>query len=339
MTTPIRANRRRISDPRVDTAWRRLSAEEPPESVDAAILAAARREVGAKPQRTDARVALTERRRWWPLAAAATIAAIAVGVLQLTPPDRLGAPPAETTTVTDMPTPAAGPAPETATIPPRVDEATPASRREAPAAAATLRADAARRLVPQAAAPEPGMRAPSPPPPAAGPEPFPAAPLAPSKQVAPPPSPAADGRAERAPPYATPPRPRKWPQSPFLALLRRRCPPRPLRRRAPRHWSAPPLRHRQGRGWPSARSKVPSARPAPLAKTAAGRAADAGADQARAKDGASLPVADWIALIRRLRDEGRSVDAARELAAFRAAHADHAKQLPPDLRDWRPPEK
>lgn len=63
------------------------------------------------------------------------------------------------------------------------------------------------------------------------------------------------------------------------------------------------------------------------------------ATEARNKDRAPLPVADWIALIRRLRDEGNVVDAARELAAFRAAHADHEKLLPPDLRDWHPAEK
>ena len=77
-------------------------------------------------------------------------------------------------------------------------------------------------------------------------------------------------------------------------------------------------------------------RPAPLAKMAAGRAADARADEARVKEQAPLPVPEWIALIRRLREEGKSGDAAKELAAFRVAHADHEKLLPPDLRDWRP---
>ena len=61
--------------------------------------------------------------------------------------------------------------------------------------------------------------------------------------------------------------------------------------------------------------------------------------EARIKDRAALPVADWIALIRRLRDEGNVAEAARELAAFRAAHADHEKLLPPDLREWHPAEK
>ena len=63
------------------------------------------------------------------------------------------------------------------------------------------------------------------------------------------------------------------------------------------------------------------------------------AGEARVKDRTPLPIPEWIALIRRLRDEGKTAEAAKELAAFRAAHADHEKLLPPDLRDWRPPEK
>jgi hypothetical protein len=63
--------------------------------------------------------------------------------------------------------------------------------------------------------------------------------------------------------------------------------------------------------------------------------ADAAID-ARAKVAPKLPVPDWIVLIRRLRDEGRTDEAAKELAAFREAYADHERLLPPDLRDWKP---
>jgi hypothetical protein len=72
---------------------------------------------------------------------------------------------------------------------------------------------------------------------------------------------------------------------------------------------------------------------------AAAPAADSGVPESRAKDRKPLPVADWIALIRRLRAEDKQDEAAKELAAFRAAHPDHEKLLPLDLRDWRPPEK
>jgi hypothetical protein len=76
--------------------------------------------------------------------------------------------------------------------------------------------------------------------------------------------------------------------------------------------------------------------PSPAAgKLAAEPAVDA-ASAARAQQRPPLPVADWIALIRKLRAEGRVDEAARELAAFRRVHPDHLRLLPEDLRDWRP---
>jgi hypothetical protein len=41
-------------------------------------------------------------------------------------------------------------------------------------------------------------------------------------------------------------------------------------------------------------------------------------------------------LIRKLRDDGRDDEAAKELAAFRSAHPDHEQLLPPDLLRWQP---
>jgi hypothetical protein len=84
---------------------------------------------------------------------------------------------------------------------------------------------------------------------------------------------------------------------------------------------------------PAAVAPMPEA-PRATAKRAAEAAA--GAD-ARVQGHAPLPVAEWVSLIRRLRDEGRFDEAAKELAAFRAAYPDHERQLPPDLRDWKPP--
>ena len=72
---------------------------------------------------------------------------------------------------------------------------------------------------------------------------------------------------------------------------------------------------------------------------AAGAAANREVADARARDTKPLPVTEWVALIRRLRAEGKTDEAAKELAAFRAAHAEHEKLLPSDLRDWRPPER
>jgi hypothetical protein len=79
-------------------------------------------------------------------------------------------------------------------------------------------------------------------------------------------------------------------------------------------------------------SRERTAAPATAAKLAATPPERARADAA---PGAPLPVPEWIALIRRLRDEGRTDDAVKELAAFRRAHPDHRLLLPPDLVDWR----
>lgn len=103
-------------DPAFDEAWRALSAEEPPAAIDAALRAAARREVDAGP-----RIAVADRiaapraakpMNWWrPLAVAATLGALAVGLVQLIAPERVGAPGRDAAVVSDMPaTEAARPA-------------------------------------------------------------------------------------------------------------------------------------------------------------------------------------------------------------------------------------
>ena len=183
-------------DPAVDAAWHAQSTELPPPSVDAAILAAAHREVASRPSAAGDNDTLAEAREpsrwWWGLAAAATIGAIAFGVVQLSPFGSRNDP----TRATDMPSaeraarPAVEPAPATA-------EAPRFKPQDAPDATAGLaRLEAPVREQPQAArAPAPAARrapAPVPPPqvesaavpPAATPQPFPLA-------VAPPAAPAA----------------------------------------------------------------------------------------------------------------------------------------------------
>jgi hypothetical protein len=70
-------------DPALDAAWREASREEPPAALDDAIRAAARRELGAAPRHR------RDKHWWYPLAAAAMVALIAVGLLQLTPPEQV----------------------------------------------------------------------------------------------------------------------------------------------------------------------------------------------------------------------------------------------------------
>lgn len=67
-------------DQRLDAAWRLASHEEPPPALDDAIRAAARHAV-------DAALGRGSNKHWWyPLAAAATVAVLAVGIARLTPP-------------------------------------------------------------------------------------------------------------------------------------------------------------------------------------------------------------------------------------------------------------
>jgi hypothetical protein len=73
-------------DREVDAAWRAASSEEPPPQLDAALRAEARRAVGAGPGES-------RRRRYrqlrYPFAAAATVALLAFGIAQMTPPDQV----------------------------------------------------------------------------------------------------------------------------------------------------------------------------------------------------------------------------------------------------------
>lgn len=78
-------------DPSVDAVWPHASHEEPSRALDDAIRAAARHSAAAPP-------GSRRGKHWWyPLAAAATVAVLAVGIAQLTPPERVGP------TANDMP--------------------------------------------------------------------------------------------------------------------------------------------------------------------------------------------------------------------------------------------
>lgn len=342
MTTPASDDRVVPKDPRLDAAWRTTSNEEPPAALDAAILAAARREAGAGPRRARAQMAMDTRRRWWPLAAAATVAAVAVGVLELVTPDQLSAPSLDSTTVTDMPSPNAKPAPEAAPPTAREEAAKPSASNSAASARGAVRAaqqensDAGDAVRPtgaprqEASGARPGPRedaakasasAQRPAPPIEAqrtPSPFPAAPAIPqpSADAISPPSEAANVQPSARVSEAT-----SVPQAPSA---RAAAAPAPMAAPAP---PAPA----------PAMAGAVSERPTPLAKTLTGGAQADEAAEARIKDRPMLPVPDWIALIHRLRAEGKTTEAAKELAAFRAAHSDHEKLLPRDLRDWHPP--
>lgn len=108
-------------DPAVEDAWRQASEEQPPERLDAAILAAARRSVDAQEPGAPARpIPLRTRSRWikWqPLAAAATVAGLAFVLVQTLPREREVAPPIR------IEAPAAATSPERDIAPPVQSEA------------------------------------------------------------------------------------------------------------------------------------------------------------------------------------------------------------------------
>ena len=139
-------------DPAIDALLRAHSAEMPPAQLDATILAAARRAVQSAPREAESNAEATRPWRWWmPLAAAATIGAIAISVLQLAPKQ----PDATSTIVSDTPPIVAVPAQ------PSAPPAAPAERDKAEAPRAKVRSDraaeapAARAEAERAPAPEP----------------------------------------------------------------------------------------------------------------------------------------------------------------------------------------
>jgi hypothetical protein len=350
-----------LFDPRFDAAWKAVSREEPPTALDDAIRAAARREAATRPQRTEGKggipEALRPERWWWPLAAAATIGAIAIGILQLTPTDHVVAPAADKSVVSDVPAastpskPSAAPGPSEKTRTPEPAAEPPPSMPAAGRAPTAAPAPAPAPVAPPAVAPRDlrkDLAAP------AGGRERTAADTTAAAAPAPTPSQgasasAADADAAKpAPSFAEPfpaqakPGAAKPPQGAAAASA-----PAAQPAAAAEGFASPKLEAQQGAA--TLAPAPPRAPPAPLparrvveSNRAGGVSAESRAESAAAKPDAraktppKLPPEEWIALIRRLRDEGRSEEAARELAAFREAYADHDRLLPRDLREWQP---
>ena len=343
-------------DPALDAAWREHSTEMPPARLDAAILAAAHRAAGSGPQPVTAQEtgkrpaesgattrAATGPQRWWmPLAAAATIGAIALGILQTMPQhESVIAPPAS-----DMPARAVE---RTAAVPEASRDAMPlkeksdAARAETdaartPAAAAPsatslagARKQSAKTTAPQAtdriapssaslaAAPQPPSASiatappPSSAPVAAVPQPFPAEKKAESAQSAESVDMKNLARAAPATEPAVAP-----PVAQFSDAARK-----DERQRTEPLQSPPAAAGSMALGKTAANSAVP-ARAIGLEKTAANSAVPARA----------IDVDASVVRIRKLHDEGRLADAAKELLALRQAIPDADGRLPPELRAW-----
>jgi len=341
-------------DPMLDAAWREYSVETPPAALDAAVLAAAHREARSRPRRLgDDDDALAEAREpsrwWWGLAAAATIGAIAFGIVQVAPPLE----PGESMVASDVP-------------------AEPRARKAATAPAAPVETTAATR----ASAPEAPL--PDAPPQAAPP------PVAPAKAKLTAPAAVQDRSAasreevdakraigstvneqresertqqrlapdtaikrEAAQPAAATPAPRDVPE---VAPARDRADaPRPFPSTPPAA-SAPPVELKKLDGdrrqapvaQPESRERAtpppsPAAVPAspPAATPRAMRSLEAQPSALGAAAPTTIaPPAEFVARIEALLAAGKVDEAARELNRFRAAYPDADQRLPQALRAW-----
>jgi len=301
-------------DPALDAAWRAQSTELPPPSVDAAILAAAHREVASRPRAAGDDDTLAEAREpsrwWWGLAAAATIGAIAFGVVQLAPVGTH-----DPTRATDMPSAerTARPA-DVPAAPVTTEETAPTKPQNAAAASAGIaRTEAPAREQAQLAR---------------APESVPAAKVGPAS----PPPPA--GTRQRA-------------EAPALASAERDASPTP---QTPQPFpmvaapvpATPPASSPTGKQEDVAPAAVASAPVTERAAELMAKRASPAADSALAAAGVSAEgrVAalrtpeSFVLRIRELHEAGRLDEAARELVAFRKAYPDADAKLPPALRAW-----
>lgn len=302
-------------DPALDAAWRAQSTELPPPSVDAAILAAAHREVTSRPRAAGDDDTLAEAREpsrwWWGLAAAATIGAIAFGVVQLAP---FGA--HDPTRATDMPSaestarPAAVPA-----APVTAEDTAPMKPQNASAASAGIaRTEApAREQAHMARAPEPAPAAkavlPAPAPPPAG-----------TRQRAETPT-LASGERDAPPPPQTP-RPFPMVAAPVPAVPPASVPTAKQEDAAPAAVASTPVAERAAELMAKRTSPAADSAPAAAGVSAEGRVA------------ALRTPESFVLRIRELHEAGRLDEAARELVAFRNAYPDADAKLPPALRAW-----
>jgi len=309
---------------KLDAAWRAASREEPPAALDHALRAAARRAVGAGPS------GARRHMQSWPLAAAAIVAVLAIGIVRMAPPEQV-----TPTVVDDNASPPVA-SKETATTTTAVaPAATEAGLRAAAQAAATSAptdrpsSGAQRQLGQPLSAPPPkpsvGLVDKPQAPPASGggssaPRAVARAPdgdrgapkskledAADAKKIAAEPFPAAPAESRNAADALTPTSP------PTVAGAR----------------PGAPTQRENAIDAVARRDEAPSTQgptPASAARTSL--------EGQRAKDSAPRTPDEWIKLIRRLQGEGRKDEVAKELTAFRAEYKERANALlPADLRE------
>lgn len=305
-------------DPTLDAAWRDYSVERPPPALDAAILAAAHREAKARPRAlSDDDDTLAEAREpskwWWGLAAAATIGAIAFGLVQLAPP-----PTGEPTVASDMP----------ASVPSRVADAPTGAPAPASPAAPMPRSPAAA----EPDAPAPASPAP-PPAPARAPASDAQKAVTPRRESAGPAGPLA--KREEAVPQRRDASdrgtPRPFPAAPADAV---RVPGTSIQHEAERKQA---LTFARPAVPAPATEEVPARAASNAPPPARARRADDGRQQAlgaAAEATQTTSAREFVARIEAALAASRTDDAVRELNAFRASYPDADERLPAALRPW-----
>jgi hypothetical protein len=148
-------------DTALDRAWQQLSDEQPPPSVDAAIIAAARKSIQDRDGQVQVKRASPPQRswltRWQPLAAAAAVAGLAFVLVQSLPRDRDIAP----TIQIEEPAPGAATAQMEMHSPPAADTSDAKAVQPSESAVAPEPSAAANRALTQAVIPAPAASAPS----------------------------------------------------------------------------------------------------------------------------------------------------------------------------------
>ncbi|HVF64464.1 MAG TPA: hypothetical protein VNE58_10755 [Casimicrobiaceae bacterium] len=296
-------------DASLDAAWSRHSTELPPPHVDAAILAAAHREARTRPRPVaddDAKdKSRGPSRTWIPLAAAATIGALAFAIVQLAPAPQQDA---ATITATDVPRAAESPASVAQSASPApMTPSAPIVETPAPAPKITARNETER--LPSRRQDAPAKQRDNR-----------VAPDVPA--AAPPPQ-----SATAAPPVAAPPPPPAAP-APMIATPRPFPGAETAMQEPARDAPADTQREARQRGATAPAEKF-AASPAQPRREAESSMAAASTPLAKARSPQS-----WIERIQLLHREQRFDEAARELAAFRHAYEDADARLPASLHGW-----
>jgi hypothetical protein len=317
-------------DPELEKLYREHSREEPPSALDAKILAAAHRAVESGPRKVGE---ATRPQRWWmPLAAAAAIGVVAIGVIQQVPKETA----IDATSVAPSTAPARAPATQP---PPPVDEKSTTNQRDA----LPLEANPLAKKQKEALATAP--------PPPAAPAAKPAMPKSTVEREADrrENKVAADKLAEEPKPFPDAPAQRKtevaasvegkrdMPMEQSLADARKDA-----FREEQRQAAAPAVAGAATAPAPPAAAPAPAPAPALANRLRAQSESGAAGAIAQSKNAdeemralARDPDA-WIARIRKLRDDGNTAQALRELKEFRALVPDAQRRLPADLLAMQP---